>query len=156
VHQMSSEMARTYFQAILDSGDPLFVDGTGRSYHKIASQIEAAKKAGYKVSLVLVVVPLTVNLIRNAVRARKVSADKIIGMWKQVTDNFPKLRGDVDRSKVVINRNDSADVKSYVAQRAEVDAQVSAPFPQYNGLQDVVRHYASNEYKEWGKKLGWF
>jgi hypothetical protein len=156
VHQMSSEMSRSYFETILESGDPLFVDGTGRNVGKMTAMIGDAKKAGYKVSLVLVIVPLAVNLIRNATRPRNVAADRIVAMWGQIRDNFPKLRSVADKSKVVINRNDTSDVKTYAANRDRVDGQIEQSYPGVGGLGGLLKKVAPNEYREWGQKFGWF
>lgn len=110
VHEMSSDMSKAYFETALESGDPLFVDGTGAQFNKMAFQIDAAKKAGYKVSLVLVWVPLTINQIRNAVRTRNVNPMMITAQWKAITANFAKLRSLVDKSKAIDNRNDASDL----------------------------------------------
>ena len=155
VHQMSSEMAKSYFWTVLETGDPLFVDGTGRDAAKMISMMKAAKKKGYRVTLVLVIVPLTVNLIRNATRPRKVEATKIVEMWWQIKTNFPQIKGIADRFKVIDNRNDSRDVKIYHEFQDQIDNQVRKTYPSYNGLEEVVRREIPGEYREWAKKLGW-
>ena len=84
VHEMSSEMSKAYFWATLESGDPVVVDGTGSKLGKMLRQIGAAKDAGYRVSLLYVYVPLTVSLLRNATRTRRVKPSEVLDQWRNV------------------------------------------------------------------------
>lgn len=121
VHEMSSLASKAYFLAALETGDPLFIDGTGSSLGKMQEQMQMAKDAGYRVSLVYVYVPLVVNQIRNATRPRNVHPDEITRQWNLINNNFGKLRRMADKSKVVDNRNDAHDVKIYRNRKDDVD-----------------------------------
>lgn len=113
VHEMSSEMSKAYFEAALETGDPLFVDGTGSNASKMEAQILQAQSYGYNTSLVLVTVPLTVNQIRNATRERKVNPMEVARQWKLIQSNYLKLRPLADVAKVIVNRNDAKDIANF-------------------------------------------
>jgi len=152
VHEMSSEMAKSYFEASLETGDPLFVDGTGANQKKMSDQMEKAKKAGYKVSLVFVSVPLTVNQIRNATRSRNVGADIVTAQWTNIRNNFVDLRSTANKAKVIINRNDSVDIAKYERNRAKVEAHIRKT-SKYDSLYDLIKKSAPSELGEWGKLI---
>lgn len=152
VHEMSSEMSKAYFEAILESGDPVFIDGTGANPKKMKDQINAAKAAGYKTSVVLVLVPLTVNQIRNATRARNVDPNVIKTQWKAINDSFGEVRGVADRAKVIINRNDSADIATFQKNREKIDEFIARK-TNYPTLYEYVKHEIPGEFSEWGPVL---
>jgi len=152
VHEMSSEMAKAYFESILETGDPLFVDGTGADLKKMASKMNQAKVAGYRVSLIFVSVPLTVNQIRNATRARVVGPNVITKQWRIIRDNFADLRSVADKAKVIINRNDRADRAAYKAHGSQIEALIRKT-TSYDSLYDLVKANASSELTDWGKLL---
>jgi len=152
VHEMSSTMAKAYFSAILESGDPLFVDGTGANAKKVFNQMTEAKAAGYKTSLIFVSVPLTVNQIRNATRPRNVSPNIATQQWGKISDNYTALRGSADKAKVIINRADSSDTAKYKARREEIESFIQRT-TSYNSLYGLIKKHAPNELKDWGKLL---
>lgn len=153
VHEMSSDMAKSYFEAALETGDPLFVDGTGSNLKKMSAQIKKAKAAGYRTSLVFVSVPLTVNHIRNATRSRNVGADIVTQQWHKIRDNFAALRSEADKAKVVINRKDSVDIKKYESYREKVESHIRKTSSKYDSLYDLIKGEAPSELSEWGKLI---
>lgn len=152
VHEMSSIMAKAYFHAILETGDPLFVDGTGANAKKVANQMAAAKAAGYRTSLIFVSVPLTVNQIRNATRSRNVNPNIVTSQWKKIAANFVSLRSLADKSKVIINRADSIDTATYKSHRDKIESFIRQT-TSYGSLYDLIKANAPNELKDWGKLL---
>jgi len=152
VHEMSSEMAKTYLAAILETGDPLFIDGTGANLNKMQKQVATVKSFGYKTSLVFVYVPLTVNQIRNATRSRKVAARIVSKQWKLIASNYVDLKSMVNKAKVVINRNDSADTTIYRKMRDVVENHVRKT-SSYDSLYDLIKGEAPQELGEWSKLL---
>lgn len=152
VHEMSSAMAKSYFEAALETGDPLFVDGTGSNLAKMAAQIEKAKKAGYRTSVIFVSVPLTVNQIRNATRSRNVGADIVTNQWKKIRDNFVELRSVADKAKVVINRNDTQDAGKYQVKMRQVEDHIKKS-SKYDSLYDLIKAESSSELSDWGNLL---
>lgn len=152
VHEMSSEMSKAYFSAILESGDPLFVDGTGSNLKKMAGLMDEAKKYGYRVSLVFVFVPLTVNQIRNATRARNVNPNIVTKQWKAITSVYSQLRSKADVSKVIINRNDPHDAATYKARGPEINEFI-AKNTVYDNLFELIEDKAPSELGDWGRLL---
>ena len=144
VHEMSSEMGKAYLEAALETGDPIFVDQTGANARKVEEQIRTAQAYGYRVSLVLVWVPLTVNQIRNATRSRNVDPDEVTRQWKLISANFARLRGSADKSTVVDNRNDSRDEALYNAKKDHVNRFVSRNTV-YQNLYALVEDNAPKE-----------
>jgi len=152
VHEMSSEAAKTYFSAILPTGDPMLVDGTGKSSKNMLRLINMAEKAGYNVSIVYVLVPLTVNHIRNYTRPRQVDPKQITAQWFAIQNSFAQLRSDVERSKVVINRNDSADIALYKQYGDEINEFIASN-TRYANLYELIKDNNPGELSEWGTLL---
>lgn len=152
VHEMSSEMSKAYFEAILESGDPVFVDQTGANPGKVIAQINTARAAGYKTSVILVIVPLTVNEIRNALRPRNVDPMIVATQWNLIVDSFSKVRTVADKARVVINRNDSVDIQAYTQNSDAVNTFIRQK-THYKSLYDLVAHEAPSELGEWGTIL---
>ncbi len=156
VHEMSSTMKETYLHSVLETGDPVFVDGTGNNVDKLMQRMALTKKAGYRVSLVYVVVPLTVNQIRNATRERTVSAKIITRQWRSIRKNFVKARSLASVSHVIDNRDDEKDKKKYEAHEEEIDAIIARSYRgEYTSLKDLIKKKAPLEYKEWARLLKW-
>jgi predicted kinase len=122
VHEMSSLMSKAYLEAVLKTGDPVIVDGTGANLNKISEQIKRVKAAGYRVSLVWVWVPLISNHIRNLTRPRIVPPDMVSEMYRDISRNFTKLKPLVDRARVEDNRNDAYDKRAYLQNRDRIEA----------------------------------
>lgn len=152
VHEMSSEMAKSYFAAVLETGDPLFIDGTGSDLEKLRKQILTASNAGYRTSLVFVFVPLTVNQIRNATRARNVAARIITEQWGKISNNFAELRSVVDKAKLIINDNPASDEQLYLKNRDKVESFIRRT-SSYASLHDLIAAHSSSELGTWGRVL---
>lgn len=152
VHEMSSTMSKAYFEAALETGDPLIVDGTGADAAKVVSQIQMAKGAGYRTSLVYVSVPLTVNQIRNAVRPRNVNPNIVVKQWNKIRETFAIASEIADKSRVVDNRNDSADFKAYRNNRDKIEGFIQRETP-YDSLYDLVKAENPSELASYGKLL---
>lgn len=152
VHEMSSTMSKAYFEAALETGDPLIVDGTGADAAKVVSQIQLAKAAGYRTSLVYVSVPLTVNQIRNAVRSRNVNPNIITKQWNKIRETFSIASKVADKARVIDNRNDATDFKAYRNNREKVEGLIQRETP-YPSLFDLVKDQNPSELASYGKLL---
>lgn len=149
VHEMSSEMSKAYFEAVIESGDPMIVDGTGSNIKKMLKWFEEADKAGYSISLVLIIVPLTVNQIRNATRPRNVPPNIVAGQWKKIQENYVKLKSKADVSKVIVNRNDRADIANYKRNKDKINAFIRSE-TNFDNLFDFIAHHQPSELSDWG------
>lgn len=152
VHEMSSEMSKAYFEATIETGDPLIVDGTGKNLRKIVAQIQKAKAAGYRTSVVMVWVPLTVNHIRNATRARNVDPRMVTRQWKIISKNYAKLRNIADKAHFVDNRFDAGDFKRYRQEKDKINSFINSK-TEHSNLYELIAEEAPNELRTYGKLL---
>lgn len=154
VHEMSSDMSKAYFEAAIETGDPLFVDGTGAKSGKMSTQMQLARSYGYGISLVLVSVPLTVNQIRNATRERKVNPFEILRQWNLIQKNYVELRPLADVAKVIPNRNDAFDIKSFRENQVEInDFFFRKSGGKYPTLYSFIEAKAPRDLDYWGPIL---
>lgn len=152
VHEMSSEMSKAYLEAAFETGDPILIDGTGFNAAKMASQFEVAKSYGYRVTLVFVSVPLTVNQIRNAIRGRTVDPEIVTRQWNMLTKNYLTLRDKVDKARIVDNRNDAFDFRKYTQNKDKINNFISKR-THYASLFELISHEAPKELAYYGKLL---
>ncbi len=152
VHEMSSEMSKAYFEAALDSGDPVIIDGTGKNLGKMVAQIQKAKAKGYKTSVVMVWVPLTVNHIRNATRARNVDPNMVTRQWKVISSNYAKLRSLADKAHFIDNRFDKGDFSLYAKEAEKVNNFIQRK-TSYDSLYDLIAAESPSELRKYGKML---
>lgn len=151
VHEMSSEMSKAYFEGVLETGDPLMVDGTGSNIRKMTSWVQKAQHAGYKASVVYVYVPLTVSMIRNATRARNVAVPSLIEQFFVISENYVKLRGSADKAHFIDNRNDPADIKKYKDQSEKINGFIEkSSGGKYQNLFELIRDVAPKELRDYG------
>lgn len=151
VHEMSSEMSKAYFEGVLETGDPVMVDGTGSNLKRMVGSIMKAQEAGYKTSVVYVYVPLTVSMIRNAVRTRKVSVAFLIEQFRAIGKNYAELRGMVDKAHFIDNRNESEDAKKYQENADQINGFVmESSGGRYQNLYELIKDVAPGELKSYG------
>ena len=119
LHEWSKEVSDNEFEQVVSSGDgdPVVVDGTGRDAEGIARKMELAKRNGYRTFLVYVWVPIEVSIFRNRNRSRFVPEKKIMDSFYEIERSFYKLRGMVDKYKVVLNSSSS----DFAEAKADVD-----------------------------------
>jgi predicted ABC-type ATPase len=105
LHEWSKNVSDGEFWDIINdgSGSPVVVDGTGRDAESIILKAALAKASGYRIFLVYVWVPVEVALWRNRNRERFVPERKLMDAYKEIERSFGKLRGHVDKYKVVPN-----------------------------------------------------
>jgi predicted kinase len=152
VHEMSSVMSKAYLAAVLESGDPIIVDGTGKDPADMMIKFSQAKNAGYRIALVYVKVPLTVNQIRNAVRSRNVHPDTVTKQWFAIEESFSKLKSAADRWKVIDNRNDPVDKSNYLKNSEKINEFI-ARTTSYDNLYNYIAAVRPGELSDWGKIL---
>ena len=119
LHEWSKEVSDNEFEQVVSSGDgdPVVVDGTGRDAEGIARKMELAKRNGYRTFLVYVWVPIEVSIFRNRNRSRFVPEKKIMDSFYEIERSFYKMRGMVDKYKVVLNSSSS----DFAEAKADVD-----------------------------------
>lgn len=105
-HQLyawASAQMEVEWEERLKSGQSFVLDGTGKTKSSLLARIQAAKAAGFKVTVFWVYAPLHVCLQRNALRKRKVPEEVIWEAWKKVKANFGSYREAADEVKVLVN-----------------------------------------------------
>jgi len=152
VHEMSSVMAKAYIEAAFETGDPVIVDGTGTNATKIIDQVKLAKKFGYRTSLVFVSVPMTVNHIRNATRARNVHPDEITRQWGLIRGTFAQVRSLVDKAKVIDARDDAADFSNYKRNARKINDFIASK-SRYPDLYSLIEDNQPGELGFYGELL---
>ena len=152
VHEMSSVMSKAYLAAVLETGDPIIVDGTGKDPAEMRIKFNQAKSAGYRVTLVYVKVPLTVNQIRNATRSRNVHPDSVTKQWFAIDESFSQLKSAADRWKVIDNRNDPVDKSSYLKNSEKINEFI-AKTTSHDSLYAYIAAVRPGELSDWGKVL---
>jgi hypothetical protein len=159
VHEMSSEMSKAYFEAAVETGDPLIVDGTGAKPSKYLKQMEMARANGYSISLVWVYVPLVGNIIRNSTRTRVVNTNFVTSLFKAMGNSWSELKGMVDKAKVFVTFSTSSsgdDAKKYLKNKDLVDGYVQ----EHTGFPDLYTYMMESpdvprDQKELASKLRW-
>ena len=87
----------------------LIIDGTGKDYGKISSQVAGLQQLGYDVHMIFVNTTLEVALQRNQERARTVDEKIAINSWKQVQSNIGKFQSLFGPKNFIIVDNDMPD-----------------------------------------------
>ena len=105
VHEWSKKQSEAYYNKIVEdgSGEPIVVDGTGRTPKKIYQKALLADENGYRTFLIYVFVPFEVSIFRNRNRDRFVEEKVIIDQHKQVAKTFGVLKSVVDKYKIIPN-----------------------------------------------------
>ena len=87
----------------------LVIDGTGRDYDKISTQMRMLKELGYDCSMIFVNTSLEVALERNATRPRSVPEYIVSKSWTAVQSNIGKFQNLFGMSNMIIIDNNQSD-----------------------------------------------
>ena len=86
----------------------LIIDGTGKDYDKIASQVQGLKKIGYETYMIFVNTSLDTAQERNRMRSRTLPETQVDAMWKDVQKNIGKFQSLFGNSGMIIVDNNDA------------------------------------------------
>ncbi len=86
----------------------LIIDGTGKDYDKIASQVQGLKKIGYETYMIFVNTSLDTAQERNRMRSRTLPEKQVQEMWKGVQKNIGKFQSLFGSSGMIIVDNNDA------------------------------------------------
>ena len=86
----------------------LIIDGTGKNYDKIETQMRGLQKLGYESHMIFVNTSLDVALERNEKRPRKLPENIVVQSWNNVQKNIGKF-SQLFKNKFVIVDNNKAD-----------------------------------------------
>ena len=86
----------------------LIIDGTGKDYSKIETQMRGLQKLGYESHMIFVNTSLDVALERNEKRPRKLPESLVVQSWNNVQKNIGKF-SQLFKNKFIIVDNNKAD-----------------------------------------------
>ena len=86
----------------------LIIDGTGKDYDKIASQVQGLKNIGYECSMIFVNTSLETAQERNRQRSRTLPEKEVAAMWNGVQQNMGKFQRLFGASNMIIVDNNDA------------------------------------------------
>ena len=86
----------------------LIIDGTGKDYSKIETQMRGLQKLGYESHMIFVNTSLDVALERNEKRPRKLPESLVVQSWNNVQKNIGKF-SQLFKNRFVIVDNNKAD-----------------------------------------------
>lgn len=103
VHEESRQQLKRQFFDALAGTDSFVYDGTGSNSAKYQALMSQAKRAGFKVEIVMVRCSLEVALKRNQDRARTVPESIVRSKHSTIAASFEVIRGEADLVRVVDN-----------------------------------------------------
>ena len=94
----------------LDGRLGLIIDGTGKDYDKIATQVAGLKNLGYDCYMIFVNTSLDTAQERNKMRKRTLPEKEVAAMWNAVQQNigkFQRLFGNANM--IIVDNNDAGE-----------------------------------------------
>jgi len=89
----------------LDGRLGLVIDGTGKDYNRIKTQVEYLKTLGYDVKMIFVNTDLETALERNRSRDRVLPDNTVSQMWKEVQNNIGKFQNLFGDNFIVVDNS---------------------------------------------------
>jgi dephospho-CoA kinase len=86
----------------------LIIDGTGRDFEKMESQVEDLRELGYDCYMIFVNTSLDIAQKRNITRTRKLLPKMVEKMWYDVQNNLGKFQRLFDNENMLIVDNNDA------------------------------------------------
>jgi shikimate kinase len=86
------------------------IDGTGKDYTKIKTQVNKLREIGYAVHMIFVNTDLETAQQRNKSRPRVLPADQVEKMWKDVQKNIGKFQGLFRNRMTVVDNSTGANI----------------------------------------------
>jgi len=88
----------------------LIIDGTGKDYDKIKTQVDSLRTLGYEVKMIFVNTDLDTAIARNRMRPRQLPDDTVAAMWKEVQKNIGKFQGLFRNRLIVVDNSQGNDI----------------------------------------------
>lgn len=111
LHSWSKTVVREMMNKVLESGvGQIVYDTTGTNAVRMAREMAEAREAGFKVTLVLVSVPLTVSLERNLSRPRVVPMGVLIEKADIINRVFEDIKTHADEVQIIDNSTHRAEL----------------------------------------------
>lgn len=95
----------------LEGRNGIVVDGTGKDYKKIKTQVDMLRKLGYAVYMIFVNTDLETAMNRNNNRPRSLPDDMVNKMWKEVQNNIGKFQGLFRNRMIIVDNSEGSDIE---------------------------------------------
>ena len=89
----------------------LVVDGTGKDFNKIKSQVDEIRKLGYDVAMVFVNTDLETAKERNQKRDRSLPDEMVEKMWKDVQKNIGKFQNLFRQQMIIVDNSTGSNIE---------------------------------------------
>lgn len=90
----------------------IVIDGTGKDYTKIKSQVDILRELGYAVHMIFVNTDLETAMSRNNNRPRSLPDDMVSKMWKDVQKNIGKFQGLFRNRMIILDNSEGSDIET--------------------------------------------
>lgn len=94
----------------------IIIDGTGRSYDKIAGQRNGLERLGYDTMMIFVNTDLATAIARDAQRSRSLGAQAVTDMWHEVQNNIGKFQHLFKGNFIVVDNSNGHNIAPILTQ----------------------------------------
>lgn len=107
----AKELTNKQMELALNGRLGLIIDGTGKDFDKIKSQVDDLRALGYAVYMIFVNTDLETAMERNAKRSRSLPDEMINLMWKGVQKNIGKFQNLFRNRFIVVDNSTGSNVE---------------------------------------------
>ena len=107
----AKELTNKQMELALNGRLGLIIDGTGKDFDKIKSQVDDLRALGYAVYMIFVNTDLETAMERNAKRSRSLPDEMVNLMWKGVQKNIGKFQNLFRNRFIVVDNSTGSNVE---------------------------------------------
>ena len=111
IRKQAKAITKKKMDLALDGRLGLIIDGTGKDYEKIMSQVNQLRALGYAVTMIFVNTDLDTALARNKQRARSLPDEMVTKMWKETQRNIGKFQNLFRDRMIVVDNSSDANIE---------------------------------------------
>jgi len=111
IRKQAKAITKKKMDLALDGRLGLIIDGTGKDYEKIMSQVNQLRALGYAVTMIFVNTDLDTALARNKMRARSLPDEMVTKMWKETQRNIGKFQNLFRDRMIVVDNSSDANIE---------------------------------------------
>ena len=114
IRKQAKAITKKKMDLALDGRLGLIIDGTGKDYEKIMSQVNQLRALGYAVTMIFVNTDLDTALARNKQRARSLPDEMVTKMWKETQRNIGKFQNLFRDRMIVVDNSSDANIEGAI------------------------------------------
>lgn len=114
IRKQAKAITKKKMDLALDGRLGLIIDGTGKDYEKIMSQVNQLRALGYAVTMIFVNTDLDTALARNKKRARSLPDEMVTKMWKETQRNIGKFQNLFRDRMIVVDNSSDANIEGAI------------------------------------------